>query len=93
MTTVSFVIPTKNVEDNISVLLDTIFNQDFKANLEVLIMDSSTDKTLEICRKYTAHLYQDLNGIASSRQMGAEKANESILAYIDSDVIVPKDFL
>jgi rhamnosyltransferase len=50
---VSIVILTKNEEKRIGACLDAIFRQDFRGDLEVLVIDSgSTDRTVEIVSEF-----------------------------------------
>src|SRR4030067_158290 len=56
--TVSILIRAKNEEKYIGKVLDAVFNQTYK-NIEVIVVDSgSTDKTLEIARKYPVNIYE-----------------------------------
>lgn len=55
---VSILIRTKNEERHISQTLSVIFSQTYK-NFEVVIVDSgSTDKTLEIARKFPVQIFE-----------------------------------
>jgi len=50
MTKASIILPTKNVEKNIRELLESIYDQDFNGDIEVIVLDSSDDKTSEIAQ-------------------------------------------
>jgi rhamnosyltransferase len=52
MSKVSFILPTRNVEKYIGPLLETIFSQEYDGDIEVLIMDSSDDRTPEIVKGF-----------------------------------------
>lgn len=41
MENVSVILPTRNNEDHIADLLDSVFSQSFEGEIEVLVMDSS----------------------------------------------------
>jgi len=62
---------------------------------ELIIVDGmSTDRTLEICRKYTDNILSDEGGgLALARQIGAEAATGDIIAYVDADVKLLSDNL
>lgn len=90
MNKISVVICVKNGESTIKNTLDSlILNNPY----ELIIIDGeSTDKTLEIAKKYTDKIYSDKgNGLAFARQIGAEKASGYYVAYIDSDAELPKN--
>ena len=53
MDKVSVILPTRNNEDHISDLLDSIFSQNYEGEIEVLVMDSSDDKTPETAETYS----------------------------------------
>ncbi len=62
---------------------------------EIIIIDgNSTDGTLVVARQYTDKIYSDgRKGIGYARQLGAEKATRKYVAYVDSDVVLPKNSL
>ena len=90
--TVSIVICTKNSERTLELTLKSVK----VANpLEIIIVDGgSTDRTLEIARRFTNRVYHDKNrGLAYARYMGAKLARGEYVAYIDSDVeIISADY-
>ncbi|MGQ9722843.1 MAG: glycosyltransferase [Candidatus Jordarchaeum sp.] len=89
MPTVSFILPTKNVEKNIRNLLESIFSQDVEYKKEVLIMDSSNDKTPEIVKKYPVKLVrvepEDYN-YGGTRNLGATMTTGEFLVFLSTDV-------
>lgn len=62
---------------------------------EIIIVDSkSTDDTVAICRKYTNKIVtMGREGISKARNLGAEKAKNDIIAFIDADGTVSKDWI
>ena len=48
----SFILPTMNVEQYIGPLLEAVYSQDYDGDIEVLIMDSSNDRTPEIAKTF-----------------------------------------
>jgi len=84
----SVVILTKNSEATIRDCLGSVSQNNPQ---EIIIVDGySTDKTMDIVKKYTSKIYFDENkGICHARQLGAEMATEEYIFYVDSDVILP----
>jgi len=89
---VSVVVCAKNAERTIEECLESVrMNNPFEI---IVIDDGSTDKTAEISRKFTSHIYSnDGGGLPRARQLGAEMASGSYIFYVDSDVILTKDCL
>ncbi|MBN1622511.1 MAG: glycosyltransferase family 2 protein [Endomicrobiales bacterium] len=57
---------------------------------EIVVIDSfSTDKSLELCRKYTNKIFQKhFNGYAGQRNYGIEKASGEWILFVDADEII-----
>jgi|WetSurMetagenome_2_1015567.scaffolds.fasta_scaffold08789_5 glycosyltransferase involved in cell wall biosynthesis len=86
---VSFCIPTKNNEDTIENCLKSVISQNYP-KIEIIIIDGySSDKTIEIAKKYTDKIFYDSNGYGSACQIGVEKSTGLIIASIDSDIVIP----
>ena len=87
----TIVIPTKNEEENIGVLLHTIFNQTLNKKLiKVIIADAnSTDKTLLIVESFKNLIDIEVveGGLPSKgRNNGAKKATTKYILFIDADI-------
>ncbi len=83
---VSVVIVTKNEESNIEKCLEAVKWAD-----EIIIVDDlSTDRTLEICRKYTEKIFiNDSKGsFHINKNLGIEKASNDWILSLDADEIV-----
>lgn len=85
---ISVVICVKNSENRIKKLFQSLEGLDIK---EIVIVDGlSVDGTLDVCRKYTDIILSDEGkGLGHARQIGAEASTCEVIAYIDSDVIIP----
>lgn len=93
MENVSIILPTRNNEDHIAVLLDSVFSQSFEGEIEVLVMDSSDDKTPEIAEMYSQNHNvrvvrvepEDYN-YGGTRNLGASMTDGDFLVFISTDV-------
>lgn len=90
MQEISVVVLTKNSEKLLEDCLKSIVKN--KPSEIIIIDGGSTDRTLEISKKYTNQIYHNVRGVGLGRQLGAEKVNKDLIAYVDSDVILPEDF-
>ena len=94
----SFIIPVFNRPDEVEELLDSLCLQTFK-DFEVLIIeDGSTKKCEIVCRKFDNKLnlryyFKGNSGQGFSRNYGFERATGSYFIQLDSDVIVPPNYL
>ena len=91
---ISVCIPTYDSAKTLRVCLDSIFRQTVKPK-EVLICDGgSTDRTLEILKEYPVKVVAtDVKGVGSARNVLASAASGKIIAWIDSDVVIPINWL
>lgn len=93
---VSVVTPTLNSERTLKLCLSSIFEQEYHGQVEIVIADGgSSDNTLQIARKYGAKIYKNpLKTGEAGKAVGASNANGEIMAFIDSDNVLPeKDWL
>jgi glycosyltransferase involved in cell wall biosynthesis len=91
---ISVVIPAFNEEKFLPKCLESLKNQDFK-DFEIIVVDNnSTDKTVEIAKKFGAIVFSEKNqGVAFARQKGFLEARGGIIASTDADTILPKNWL
>lgn len=83
----SIIIPTLNEENYLSLLLDSIKNQNF-SGYEIIIADAgSKDKTLEIAKKYNCQIVKG-GSVAQGRNAGARVAKGNLLLFLDADVVL-----
>lgn len=93
MTTVSFIVPTKNTERTIAACLRSLRQQHLEAGacdrVEVILVDNhSTDRTVEI-----AECYADTIAIAgpercAQRNLGADRATGEVVVFVDADMVL-----
>ena len=99
MPKVSIIIPVYNVEKYLPACPDSILNQSFKDFEVLLIDDGSTDKSREICDKYSLSdkrirtIHKINEGVSIARNTGIKEAKAEWITFIDSDDWVEKDFL
>jgi len=93
---VSIIIPAKNEEKNIGFCLDSIFALDYsKENYEVIVVDNgSVDQTTQIAiKKGVQVLVLPGKKISTLRNAGSKQAKAEILAFLDADCTVERDWL
>ena len=94
----SICIPTLNEEKYLPLLLDSLVNQNYK-NFEVIVSDGgSTDRTIEITKKYQAYLNLKIlensqKGVSFQRNSAVSLSEFDNLIFLDADTQIPKDFL
>ncbi len=88
----SIIIPTKNEENYLPLLLESIKHQN-SPDLEIIVADAySKDGTRSIAKNYGCKIVD--GGLpAKARNNGAKYSQGEFLAFIDSDVILPNGFL
>ncbi len=94
MPRVSFIIPTMNSERTLERCLQSIRMQDYP-DIEIIVVDGgSTDRSLEIARKYADKVLLQPGPLGLARARGARLATGDILGILDSDIYLPhKDWL
>jgi glycosyltransferase involved in cell wall biosynthesis len=87
----SIIIPTLNEENYLPLLLESIKKQNFN-DYEIIVADAgSTDKTLEIAKRYGC--ITTAGGLpAKGKNKGAGIARGNLLFFLDADVILPEIF-
>ncbi|WP_108805338.1 glycosyltransferase family 2 protein [Aquimarina sp. Aq107] len=95
----SFVIPVYNRPNEIDELLSSMIELEYDQAYEVVIVeDGSSETSEEVIKSYDSQLqisyYQKNNtGPGDSRNFGMRKAKGNYFLILDSDVILPKDYL
>jgi cellulose synthase/poly-beta-1,6-N-acetylglucosamine synthase-like glycosyltransferase len=93
---VTVIVPVRNGEPTIQPLLDSLQKLDYdRDKVEVIVVDgNSTDKTREIVKKYPVKLViEDREGLNLARNVGIKCSNGEIVAFTDSDCIVPPNWI
>ncbi len=98
--TISIIIPTYNEEALIGKKLDNIFKLDYPTELmEVVIIDSSTDRTPEVIKEYQKrygsinHIREKRQGLANALNTAYAAAKNEIVIKTDCDSLLEKDVL
>jgi len=95
----SLIIPVYNRPDEVDELLESLSQQDYTDNFEVVIVeDGSTERCDDVVRKYAGKLhlsysFKENSGPGDSRNFGMKKAKGDYFIIFDSDCIIPKSYL
>ncbi len=96
---ISFIVPVYNRPDEIDELLQSLQKQTTKEPFEVVIVeDGSTLKSDDIVNKYQTKLdisyyFKPNSGPGDSRNFGMKKAKGNYFIILDSDCIIPPQYL
>ena len=94
----SIIVPVFNRPDEVRELLESLTRQtakDFEVNI---VEDGSKTPCKDVCDKFAGILdlhyyYKENSGPGQSRNYGAERAQGEWLIVLDSDVVLPPDYL
>lgn len=94
----SIIVPVFNRPDEVDELLQSLTTQQFKDFEVIIVEDGSTTSCKDVCDKYADILplhyyYKENNGPGQSRNYGAERAKGEWLIILDSDVVLPEEYL
>jgi glycosyltransferase involved in cell wall biosynthesis len=92
---ISIVIPALNEEKYLSDCLNSIKNQDWDGDYEIIVVDNgSADNTATIAARHGATVIAcPKRGVVYARQAGAEQARGDIVVQVDADTIYPPGWL
>jgi glycosyltransferase involved in cell wall biosynthesis len=93
MNGISVIIPTYNRQKFIKEAIQSVIDQEYNGNLEIIISDDgSSDKTLEIAKSFgnrVVILNKGLEclsqGVSSTRNRGLKVATQPYISFLDSD--------
>ncbi len=94
----SLVIPVYNRPDEVDELLGSLTGQSYRDFEVIIVEDGSQTPCREVCERYEGkmalHYYMKENsGPGQSRNYGVEHATGDYVLILDSDVVLPKDYL
>ena len=95
----SIIVPVYNRPQEIYELLKSLVKQEFEDSFEVIIIEDGSQYYSEsVVSSYKDRLsiqyfYKDNSGAGASRNFGMERANGNYFIILDSDVIVPPQYL
>ena len=98
MPKVSVIVPFYNVEGYIEKCLETLVNQTLKEIEIILVNDGSTDRSIEIVKKFIkeypekiVYLEKENGGLSDARNFGLKHAKGEYIAFVDSDDYIEID--
>ena len=94
----SIIVPVFNRPDEVDELLESLCSQTVKDFEVIIVEDGSKTPCKDVCDKYAGILdlhyyYKENSGPGQSRNYGAERAHGEWLIVLDSDVVLPEDYL
>lgn len=95
----SFIIPVYNRPEEIAQLLESLSKQDFERDFEVVVIEDGSDIDCEaVCSRFresvTITYFKKANsGPGDSRNYGMKRASGDYFIILDSDCIVPSNYL
>ena len=94
----SIIVPVYNRPDEVDELLQSLCRQTEKDFEVIIVEDGSQKKSKDICERYADILalhyyYKENSGPGQSRNYGAERAQGEWLIVLDSDVVLPENYL
>lgn len=97
-TKISIIMPINNVEKFVSKSIQSVLNQTHKNFELIIINDYSTDKSLDLVKKFIDNRILILNnssnlGVARSRNIGLENASGEFISFLDGDDVWKKNKL
>lgn len=89
----SVIIPVYNAADTLEETLDSVSGQSYRHFEVIIINDGSTDRSLEICKKWKQQnpdlqiliLDQANHGLGNARNTGIQKVSHGWIALLDAD--------
>lgn len=96
---ITIIIPIYNLEKYIEKCIESVLDQTY-TNIEIILIDDgSSDKSLEICNRYSKRdkrikiLHQENKGVSSARNLGIKKARGKYIIFIDGDDYIERTML
>ncbi|MDN3707504.1 glycosyltransferase [Myroides ceti] len=95
----SFIIPVYNRPDEIEELLESLSQQTYQNDFEVVVVEDGSSLSCEnVVNKYrdllsVSYYYKENSGPGASRNYGMQKAKGSYFIILDSDCLLPDSYL
>lgn len=94
----SIIVPVFNRPDEVSELLESLTHQTVKDFEVIIVEDGSKIPCKEVCDAYKdkmdiQYFFKENSGPGQSRNYGAERASGEYLLILDSDVVLPENYL
>lgn len=94
----SIIVPVFNRPNEVEELLESISKQSLSDFEVIIVEDGSTIKCEEVVQRYqdtinVKYYYKDNSGPGETRNYGSGKSNGEYLIILDSDCILPPDYL
>ncbi|MBP3712730.1 MAG: glycosyltransferase [Bacteroidaceae bacterium] len=94
----SIVVPVYNRPDEVDELLQSLSRQTFRDMEVIIVEDGSLHPCEEVVRRYAGKLQlryytKENSGPGPTRNFGAEHSQGDFLIFLDSDCVIPPDFL
>lgn len=98
MPSFSIIIPVYNRPDELSELLESIAVQTYRDFEVIIVEDGSETKSDNLAAEYSSrfpirYIYQENSGPGPARNTGSKEANGRWLIFLDSDCILPEDYM
>ncbi|MGE9892327.1 glycosyltransferase family 2 protein [Lachnospiraceae bacterium SGI.240] len=100
MMKISIVIPVFNVEKYIGECLESVINQTRKPDEVIIVDDSSTDDSAEICKSYIEKAdyiklvtNSERGGVSRARNKGIDLAKGEYVLFVDGDDVLSKYYV
>ncbi len=96
--TYSIIVPVYNRPDEVDELLQSLCRQRQKDFEVIIVEDGSATPCKDVCDRFADRLdlhyyFKENSGPGQSRNYGAERARGEWLIVLDSDVVLPEDYL
>lgn len=99
MARISVIIPVYNRPEEVVELLDSLTMQALKSEIEVIVIDDGSEQNCEfeiepfMKQLDIKYVYQENQGPGPARNNGAKMATGEYLVFLDSDCVLPSDYL
>lgn len=96
---VSIVVPIYNSEEYLDHCIESIIAQSYTQFELLLLDDGSTDRSLDICKKWEMAdqriivCSKENSGVSATRNLGIRKSTGDYILFVDSDDYLSKDYL